>query len=33
MNRIKWQIILGLLLVAVSVILYYIQIRIFHNTA
>ena len=31
MNRIKWQIILGLLLVAVSVILYYIQIRIFQT--
>jgi hypothetical protein len=31
MNRIKWQIILGLLLGAVSIILYYIQIRIFHS--
>jgi hypothetical protein len=31
MNRVKWQIILGLLLVAVSVILYNVQIRIFHS--
>jgi hypothetical protein len=31
MNRFKWQIILGLLLGAVSIILYYIQIRIFHS--
>ena len=31
MNRVKWQIVLGLLLVAVSVILYDVQIRIFHS--
>ncbi len=31
MNRLKWQIILGLLLVTVSVILYDVQIRIFHT--
>jgi len=31
MNRVKWQVILGLLLVAVSVILFYVQIRIFHT--
>ena len=31
MNRVKWQIILGLLLVAVSAILYNVQIRIFHS--
>jgi hypothetical protein len=31
MNRVKWQIILGILLVAVSVILYDVQIRIFHS--
>ncbi len=31
MNRVKWQIILGLMLVAVSVILYDVQIRIFHS--
>ncbi|MGC1456294.1 MAG: hypothetical protein WA946_13995 [Nitrospirota bacterium] len=31
MNRVKWQIILGLLLVAVSAILYNVQIRLFHS--
>jgi hypothetical protein len=31
MNRVKWQIILGFLLVAVSVILYDVQIGIFHS--
>jgi hypothetical protein len=31
MNRVKWQIILGLLLVAVSAILFDVQIRIFHS--
>ncbi len=31
MNRVKWQIVLGVLLVAVSVILYDVQIRIFHS--
>src|SRR5512135_2352768 len=31
MNRIKWQIILGLVLVAVSVALYDVQINIFHS--
>jgi len=30
MNRVKWQILLGVLLVAVSVILYDIQINLFH---
>jgi hypothetical protein len=32
MNRVKWQIALGVLLVAVSVILYDVQITIFHST-
>ncbi len=32
MNRVKWQIALGVLLVAISVILYDIQINIFHST-
>lgn len=31
MNRVKWQIILGVLLVAVSAILFFVQIRIFHS--
>jgi hypothetical protein len=31
MNRVRWQIILGVLLVAVSVILFDVQIRIFHS--
>ncbi len=31
MNRVKWQIVLGLLLVAISVILYTLQIVIFHD--
>lgn len=31
MNRMKWQIVLGILLVAVSAILYAIQIMIFHS--
>jgi hypothetical protein len=31
MNRVKWQIILGVLLVAVSAILFSVQIRIFHS--
>lgn len=32
MNRVKWQIAFGVLLVAVSVILYDVQINIFHST-
>jgi len=32
MTRVKWQIVLGVLLVAVSVILYDVQINIFHST-
>jgi len=32
MNRVKWQIVLGCVLVAASAILYVIQIRIFHST-
>ena len=32
MNRVKWQITLGLLLVAMSVFLYVVQISIFHST-
>jgi hypothetical protein len=32
MNRIKWQIVLGVLLVTISVILYDIQIQLFHST-
>jgi hypothetical protein len=31
MNRVRWQIVLGVLLVAVSVILFNVQIRIFHS--
>src|ERR1700690_1538935 len=32
MNRVKWQIALGVLLVAISVFLYVVQITIFHST-
>lgn len=32
MNRVKWQIVLGVVLIAASVILFAIQIRIFHST-
>ncbi len=31
MNRVKWQIILGALLIAMSAILFFFQIRIFHS--